>query len=78
MLEIAYGLIINPFLQFNPANKGPSAQNYFAWKKLKQMDRFASLNHNIYIAANPSALNVDNAAHACHYIVRPHCLLGES
>ena len=38
---------------------------------LKQMDRHASLNHNIYIAADPTPVDVDHAAHAGHSIVRP-------
>ena len=31
---------------------------------LKQPGRFTSLNHNIYIAAYPTPVDVDHAAHA--------------
>ena len=31
---------------------------------LKQLGRLASLNHNIYIVADPHPVDVDNAAHA--------------
>ena len=45
---------------------------------LKQPGRYVSLNHNIYIAADPTPVEVDQAAHACHRIVRLQCLLSES
>ena len=35
------------------------------------MGRYASLIHNIYIAADPTPVHVDHVAHACHCIVRP-------
>ena len=35
-----------------------------AVKGLKQLDRYASLNHNIYIAADPTHADVDHAVHA--------------
>ena len=36
---------------------------------LKHLDRYASLNHNIFIGADPITAYVDRAAHACHCIV---------
>ena len=39
----------------------------YAWnimKTLKQFGWLASLNHNIYIATDPTPLDVDHAAHA--------------
>ena len=52
------------------------------WKSnkiiLKQLGRFVSLNRNIYIAAGPTIVDVDHAAHTDHCIVRPQCLLGVS
>ena len=33
---------------------------------LKQLGRYASLNHNIYIAADPTPVDIDHAAHAGH------------
>ena len=39
---------------------------------LKQLGRH--IYHNIYIAADPTPVSVDDAAHAVHYIVRPQCL----
>ena len=42
---------------------------------IKQMDCYASLNHNIYIVADATPVDVDHAAHVCHCIVRPQCLL---
>ena len=44
----------------------------------KQLDRHASLNHNIYIADNPTPVDVDHGAYVCHFIVRPQFLLSES
>ena len=41
----------------------------------KQLSRYASLTHNIYIAADPTTVDFDHAAHACHHIVRPQCLI---
>ena len=46
--------------------------------KLKQLCRFASPNHGIYIAADPTPVDVDHAARAYHCIVRPQCLLSKS
>ena len=43
---------------------------------LKHLGRFALLNHNIYIAVDPTRVDVDHAAHACH--CAPHCLISES
>ena len=34
-------------------------------KRLKQLSRFASLKHNIYIVADPTPVDVDYAAYAC-------------
>ena len=31
----------------------------------KQLGRYASLKHNIYIAVDPTPVDVDHAAHAC-------------
>ena len=47
---------------------------------LKQVCSFASqsLNHNIYIAVDPTPVDVAHAAHAGHCIVDPQCLLSES
>ena len=45
-----------------------------AVKGLKQLGRYASLNYNIYIVADPTPVDVDHAAHACHCIVLPQCL----
>ena len=39
---------------------------------------YDSLNHSIYIAADPTPVDVDHAAYACHCIVHPQCLLSES
>ena len=39
---------------------------------LKQLGRCAPLNHYIYIAADPTPVDVAYVAHACHCIVRPH------
>ena len=35
------------------------------------------LNHNIYITADPTPVDVDNAAHACHCIEQG-CMVGRS
>ena len=46
---------------------------------LKQLGRSASPNHTIiYIAAEPSHVDVDHVAHACNYIVRPQCLFSKA
>ena len=42
------------------------------------MGRYASLNHNIYIAVDPTTVDVEHAAHACNCIVRPQYLFSES
>ena len=47
-------------------------------KHVKQLSRHASLNHNIYIAADATNVNVHHAAHACHRIVRSQCSLSDS
>ena len=33
---------------------------------LKQLGRYASLNRNIYIAADPTSVDVDHDAHDAH------------
>ena len=40
--------------------------------KSRYMCRYASLNHNIYMAADTPA-DVKHAARACHCIVHPQC-----
>ena len=37
-----------------------------AVKGLKQLGRYAPLNYNITIVADPTLVDVDHAAHACH------------
>ena len=44
---------------------------------LKQLGRYASLNTNIYIIADPTPVDIGHAAHACHCIVRPRSLLSK-
>ena len=46
--------------------------------KLKQLGRYASLIHNIYIAADPTPVDVHHAPHSSHCVMRPQCLLSES
>ena len=43
-----------------------------------QLGHYASLNDNIYTAADPPPVDVDHAAHADHCIVHPHCSLSDS
>ena len=50
----------------------------FAGLVSKQLGRYASLNSNIYIAADPTPVVVEHAVRACHCIVRPQCLLSVS
>ena len=38
------------------------------------MGRYASLNYTIYIAADPTPVDFDHAAHAWHCIMRPPTL----
>ena len=48
------------------------------YPELKELGRYSSLNHNIYIAAYPNHVDIDQAAHARHCIICPKCLLSES
>ena len=47
-------------------------------QELKKLSRYASLNHNIYIAADPTPGDVEHAAHWGHCIVGPQCLFSDS
>ena len=42
------------------------------------MGRYASLNHNMYIAADPTTVDIVHVAHSWYCIVSPKCLLNES
>ena len=45
---------------------------------LKQLDRYASLNHNMPIAADQTPVEGNHAAHACRCIVREQYLLSDT
>ena len=44
---------------------------------LNQLAHYASLSLNIYIVVDPTLVDIGNASHAGHCIVRPQCLHNE-
>ena len=62
--------VVLPIFQERVISVDEKTLMIFSSPSLKQLRRYVSLNHNIYLMADPTHLD---ALHACHCIVRPQC-----